>query len=100
MKKLVDIVQLLLIMLVLSPVYFVWHADQVNDFCATVKTGMHLKPIFEHAEKDNMKILGLSHANLEYGKWQASIVSKAPFTSGECRVKGLGDTIAMASYID
>ena len=100
MKRLVDIVQLLLIAIILSPVYFFWQSEKVDVFCSDIKTPMSLAGLKELADKHSFEIIGLDDANVDFGKWQGSVVTKWPFVDDYCQIRGLGDTVSKAKFID
>lgn len=100
MNRLVDVFHILLISLALSPVYFIWQSNRVNEFCSHVESGMTVNTLNELADRAGLKVVGLANANTNFGKWQASVVTKLPFSDDECRVKGLGSNVARAKFID
>lgn len=100
MKILVNIVQLLLIAIILSPVYFFWQSEKVALFCDQIKTPMSLNKLKEIASNKGFEIVGLEFANVDFGKWQGAVVTKWPFVDDYCQIKGLGDKISKAKFID
>jgi hypothetical protein len=100
MKRFVDLIQFLIIAVILSPVYFFWQSEKVEQFCNGLETTMSLTVIQQLAEEHGFEVVGLEAANVDFGKWQASIESKWPLVSDYCLIKGLGDTVGKIKYID
>lgn len=100
MKRFVDLIQFLIIAVILSPVYFFWQSEKIEKFCDELETTMSLTTIKQLAIERGFQIVGLETANVDFGKWQASIESKWPLVSDYCQIKGLGDAVSNIKYID
>ena len=95
MKIVVNMFQMMVVMAMLYPAYYIWDRDQVDNFCEELKTGMSKQVLLSLADERNVSMLGPIDEDIEGGKWQAS-VSPAVSSSHTCVIKGVGSTIATA----
>ena len=93
MKVLVNLFQMMAVVGMLYPAYYIWDRDQVDNFCEELKVGMSKQGLLTLADNRSVTMLGPVNENIEGGKWQAS-VSPAVSSSHTCVIKGIGSTVA------
>lgn len=93
MKIIVNLFQMMAIVAMLYPAYYIWDRDQVDNFCEELKVGMSKQGLLSLADSRNIKMVGPVNENIEGGKWQAS-VSPSVSSSHTCVIKGIGSTVA------
>ena len=96
MKIFVNLVQVLLIMGIIYPVYAVWENDQVSSFCVEVKPNMTKQRFLDLAEQKKIKV---DIDNTDELKWISTIKVPTMFSNDFCIVNGLGDRIASTQVV-
>lgn len=95
MKLLVNIFQVIAIIAMIYPVYYIWDKDQVDNFCEELESGVSKQNMIDLAKQRNVTMQGPVDEGVKGGKWQASI-SPAVSSSHICIVKGVGSKIVSA----
>ena len=95
MKVLVNLFQMMAVVAMLYPAYYIWDRDQVDNFCEELKVGMSKQGLLTLVDDRNVTMQGPVNETIEGGKWQAS-VSPAVSSSHTCVIKGIGSTVATA----
>jgi len=96
MKIFVNLVQVLLIMGIIYPVYAVWENDQVSSFCVEVKPNMTKQRFLDLAEQKKIKV---EIDNTDELKWISTIKVPTMFSNDFCIVTGLGDRVASTQVV-
>jgi hypothetical protein len=96
MKRLVNLIQLAIVIAILYPLFYVWDTDRVDNFCKLVKPGMSQDELVALADENGMKLIGPDDIG---GRWIASVPSRASFSGYACVIKGAVDTVANAEII-
>lgn len=100
MKRLVNGIQYLVVLVIIYPIYYVWQIDKVTNFCEQIDGGMTKEQMVQLGEEANVKMTGPNDISLEGGKWLA-IVEPGAYISGEnCLIKGTGSKIATVRLVD
>ncbi|MCX4188241.1 hypothetical protein [Methylophaga sp. OBS4] len=99
MKRLVNLIQLAIVVAILYPLFYVWDTDRVDNFCKLVKPGMSQDELVALADDNGMNLIGPNPINLSGGRWIASVPSRASFAGYACVIKGAADTVATAKII-
>jgi hypothetical protein len=100
MKRLVNGIQYLVILIIIYPIYYVWQTDKVTDFCELIEGGMTKQQMVQLAEQTNVKLIGPEDISLEGGKWVAKVEPGAFISAEECIIKGAGSKVATARLFE
>ena len=100
MKTIVNIIQILVAVAIVFPVFHVWDTNNVAQLCRVVEPTMSKAKLLQLVDEHNVKIIGPRDVSTVGGKWQASIVSRSPFASKSCLVKGTGKLTAAARMVE
>ena len=102
MKSVVNVVQLIIVVAIIFPIFYIWDTDNVDRICQSIGNGMTKQDFIKLAVDSPIKLLGPIAVDDEVvgGKWQASIVTYWPFTDYMCLVKGIGNTVSTARIVD
>lgn len=96
MKRLVNSIQYLVILVIIYPIYYVWQTDKVTDFCELIDGGMTKQRMVDLGQQSNVNMIGPKDISLEGGKWQAMIQPGKFISADVCIVKGTGNKVATA----
>ena len=97
MKRLVNLVQLLIVVALLYPVYYVWDTSRIEHFCHLIEPGMSVKELMILAENEGIS-LNMSPDG-ETGQWMTSIDSRASIEGFACVIIGAVDKVANAKIV-
>lgn len=100
MKLIVNLIQLAVVAAIIYPIFYIWDTDKIEQFCKNIEPGMSKQEFIQLAEDSSVKILGPTDGDVAGGKWQATIVAYSPYTKYSCKVKGTGNSVAVATIID
>ncbi|MCX4191478.1 hypothetical protein [Methylophaga sp. OBS1] len=98
MKGLVGLVQILIVIALLYPVYYIWDTSRVEAFCNLIKPGMSTKELQRLAETKHIS-LHIPNSN-ETGQWMTSVDSSASIDRFACVISGAVDKIASARLLE
>ena len=96
MKRLVNIVQLMIVLVMFYPVYYMWDTGRVDDICAQIKPGMAKAQFMQLVDDFSVKLIGPQDVSIAGGEWHAAVVARASFSGYACEVKGIGNLVAKA----
>jgi uncharacterized protein YxeA len=99
MKRLVNLVQLLIVLAILYPVYYVWDTSRIDKFCGLIKAGMTVAELEQIADDLNIS-LNTPAGKGETGQWMTSVDATASTDRYACVIIGAVDTVASARIID
>jgi hypothetical protein len=94
MKRLVNGIQYLVVLIIIYPIYYVWQTDKVTDFCELIEGGMTKQQMVRLAEQENVKLIGPEDISLEGGKWMATVEPGALISAEGCTIQGTGSKVA------
>lgn len=97
MKRLVNLVQILIIFALLYPVYYIWDTSRIEDFCNLIKPGISVAELQRLAE--TKRVLINLPSDKGDGQWMTSVESSASFDRFACVVIGAVDRVASARLI-
>lgn len=100
MKRFVNLVQLMIIVAIIYPIYYVWDTDRVDEFCHQVKPGISQESLIELAESHHLSIVGPQSTDALGGQWVILVPARSSFSGYACEVKGAVETVAFASIIN
>jgi len=94
MKMLVRLIQLLIVLVMVYPVYYLWETDKIKSACQQIKPGMSHNDVVI-----KLQSIGLSFSNMKGDfakgdKWTALVESHASFAGYACEIRGSGNQIA------
>lgn len=95
MKLLVNIIQVLVVMAMVYPLFLFWDKNNVEHFCREVTVGMSKQALIYKTDHAPIKFIKPAGEDRR-GYWTASVVTYSPFSDYHCKVKGLGNTVASA----
>lgn len=98
MKRLVNLVQLLIVAIMIYPVYYVWNTGKVDDLCDQIKPGMTKSSFLQLVDNFNFRLVGPVDDGLAGGMWHALVIARASLSTPgyACEVKGTGNLVAVA----
>jgi len=96
MKRIVNLVQLLIVVAILYPVVYVWESDRVDNFCESIKPGLSKTKFLQLIDDNNLPVNGPTDISMEGGKWVAHIPVKTSFSGYNCEVRGAANAVAAA----
>lgn len=99
MKRLVNLIQLAIVIAILYPVYYVWDTGRIDNFCELVEPGMSVTELQQLADEHNISLNGPGD-NTETGQWMISVESRAAIDRYACVIIGAVDRVASAQLID
>jgi hypothetical protein len=100
MKRLVNLVQLAVVIVILYPVYYVWDTDRIDSFCEQVEKGMSVTEMRHVADKTHVTLSGPDDAAIAQGQWMTSVESTAALNRYACVVIGAAETVANAEIVE
>ncbi|RKZ79258.1 MAG: hypothetical protein DRQ35_04555 [Gammaproteobacteria bacterium] len=100
MKMFVNLIQLAVVAAIIYPIFYLWNTDKIEQFCKVIEPGMTKQAFIQLADDSSIKMLGPTDDDVAGGKWQATIVAYSPYTKYSCKVKGTGNSVAVATIID
>lgn len=100
MKFLVNVIQLMIIVAIIFPIFHIWDTDKVAQLCKNTHAGMSKSAFIELAHNSGAKITGPIDDELAGGKWTAIASSHSPFAKEFCEIKGTSKTVATAKMIE
>lgn len=100
MKMIVNLIQLAVIAAIIYPIFYLWDTDKIEQFCKVVEPGMTKQEFIQLADDSSVKMLGPTDGAVAGGKWQATIVAYSPYTIYSCKVKGVGNSVAVATIVE
>ncbi len=95
MKVLVDAIQMLVVVALIYPMFYLWDKNNVNQFCSELEVGISKQVFLQIADDKIIKIVNADKVG-DVGKWNSSIVTWSPFTNYSCEVKGFGGLVSRA----
>lgn len=95
MKSLVDAIQMFIVAVIIYPMFHIWDANKVEQFCRTVDKGMLMEDYLQFAADESVKIIRPVRSDAST-KWHSSIVARSPFSNYSCEVIGSGDFVYKA----
>ncbi len=98
MKYLVKLVQMVIVLAILYPVYYVWDTDRIDNFCEWVKSGMSLAELEALADEHDVTLNSPDELQRS-GMWITTVESTASFDDYACVIKGSGNRVAKAQII-
>jgi hypothetical protein len=99
MKRLVNLVQVAIVLAILYPVYYVWDTSRIDKFCGLIEAGMSVARLQQIADDHNIT-LNTPAGRGETGQWMTSVDSRAAIDRYACVIIGAVDTVASARIID
>ncbi|OUR72158.1 hypothetical protein A9Q78_07570 [Methylophaga sp. 41_12_T18] len=96
MKRLVNSIQYLVVLVIIYPVYYVWQTDKVNNFCEQLESGMSKQQMIQLGHRESVSMNGPKDLSLEGGKWTALVSPGRFITADVCVIKGTGSKVATA----
>ena len=100
MKRLVNLIQLLIVAAILYPVYYVWDTGRIENFCEQIKPGMSIEALNQLAESSHISLNTPQRETAEGGQWMTSVESKASIDRYACVILGAVDRVASAHIVD
>jgi hypothetical protein len=100
MKSLVNLIQVLIVVALIFPIFHVWDTDKVTQLCRNTKSGMSKSEFIDLARNSGAKIFGPEDDSMSGGKWHASGRSHSPFAKEYCLVIGTSNTVAKAELVE
>jgi len=95
MKHAVNLIQILVVIAIIFPVFHIWEGDKVDQFCKVVEPRMGKVAFINLADERNVKLIGPTDYSVAGGKWQATAVSRSPFSKDSCLIKGVGTKVGI-----
>ena len=93
-QTLVKLLQFLIVLVMIYPLYYVWETDKIKSACLQIKPGMSYNNTLVML---NSFGLGFSRVNGDHAqgeKWWGLVESKASFKGYACEIRGFGSQIA------
>ncbi|MFW5450952.1 MAG: hypothetical protein ACKE9I_05080 [Methylophagaceae bacterium] len=100
MKQLVNLIQLIVVVGLVYPVFHMWDADKVEQFCKIIEPSMEKEYFLELADEANVKMIGPTDYTIIGGKWQATVIGRSAFSTESCLIKGTANKIAIVQMVD
>ncbi|WP_438970029.1 hypothetical protein [Methylophaga sp.] len=98
MKHLVRLVQLVIVLAILYPIYYVWDTDRIDNFCESIKPGMKVSALQTLAEESHLN-LNAPDDSQRTGQWMTSVESTASISGYACVIRGAVDSVATAQIV-
>jgi hypothetical protein len=93
MKIFVNFIQILLITGMVYPVYAMWNNDQINNYCADLKSMTTKQKMLDLAEQKNIKV---KFERIDELLWRATATRSTSFSDYSCQINGMGERLASA----
>jgi hypothetical protein len=97
MKILVNVFQLVIIIAIISPVFYLWETDRVDKFCQKITPGMKQELFFSLVSEYKVKIVEIVGDDVLGGKWHATVRTHIPLLHYQCHVQGVSKLVVKAS---
>lgn len=97
MKILVNLTQVVIVLAILYPVYYVWDTGRIEDFCELIEPGISVSELQQLADDQGIT-LNIPAEN-GTGQWMTSVESSASIDRFACVVIGAVDRIASARLV-
>ncbi len=97
-KLLVNGLQLSLIIILVSPIAFIWDLDRVERFCSQLKPGMTYQHYVELLSAHNVNQTSLVGIDVEGGQWHAIVSTYLP-NDEYCYINGQTLLITRAEMV-
>lgn len=100
MKFLVNLIQVVIVVAIIFPIFHIWDTDKVVQLCRNTHAGMSKRAFIELAHNSGAKITGPNDDDLTGGQWTAIASSHSPLAKEFCEIKGTSNTVATANMIE
>jgi hypothetical protein len=100
MKVLVNLIQLIVVVAIVFPVFYIWDTDKVENLCKRLEPGMEKAEFMQLTDDLGVRLEGPTFEGLEGGKWHARVITYTPFIEHSCLIKGAGKKVAVAKLSD
>jgi len=95
MKLFVDTVQMLLVVALVYPAFYLWDINKVDHFCSDIESGITKQAFIQTAQEQSVKIIDPNYA-ADLGKWNVTAVTWSPFSKHSCVVSGYAGLVSNA----
>ena len=99
MKMLVKLLQFLIVLVMIYPLYYVWETDKINSACQQIKPGMSYSNTLVLLKRFGLDFSQMNGDDAQGEKWQGLVESHASFAGYACEIRGSGDQIAKVKMV-
>ncbi|MTI63968.1 hypothetical protein [Methylophaga sp.] len=97
MKILVNLFQVVIVLAILYPVFYVWDTGRIEDFCELIEPGISVSDLQQLADEQGITLN--IPADNDTGQWMTSVESTASIDRFACVVIGAVDRVASARLV-
>lgn len=98
-QTLVKLLQFLIVLVMIYPLYYVWETDKINSACQHIKPGMSYSNTLVLLKRFGLDFSRMNGDYAQGEKWQGLVESHASFAGYACEIRGSGDQIAKVRMV-
>lgn len=99
MKRVVNIFELLIVLAIIYPIYYIWQTDKVEEFCGQVASGMTVDELSALAKEQHVTLSGPTSIDPLGAQWRYMVSANIFISDFFCEIKGAGKTVAIAELV-
>lgn len=93
-QTLVKLLQFLVVLVMIYPLYYVWETDKIKSACQQIKPGMTYNNVVIDLQGKGLGFSRMKGAQAPGEKWLGLVESHASFSGYACEIRGFGNQIA------
>lgn len=93
-QALVKLLQLLIVLVMIYPVYYVWETDKIKSACQQIKPGMSYDDVVKNLQSNGIELSRVIGDYAQGERWRGLVESQASFAGYACEIRGFGSQIA------